>query len=439
MKKTNFTSVFVIAVSTIFLNSCVKDDDYSTPDLQQCTETSLVKTKEVNQIPAFGLVTQNTTNDIIEAYVTSSDIAGNFYKAVSFQTLNGSKGFSIPVDAASTFINYEPGRKVLIKLKDLYTDVKDGGMRIGGLYANSTGGAEVGRLSESQFKNAVERSCTVEKEDNLVRTMTIAAAKNDANLNTLIEFSNVQTSPCDISTTYYDAQNDLGGATNHLITDSSGNTIIVRISAYSSFASKNMPTGSGKLRGVLTKYGTDYQFMVRSEKDVNLANPRFALPLVNESFDGGLACWTVQSVLGAQYWQESATFGNPGACAKMSGFAGTNQANEDWLISPKQDLSTLTAATLTFDTAARYGGNVLQVLISRNYSGSGSPLLAGVTWTPLTATFSPVAGNFVWTPSGNININSFTGAGNSGVYIAFKYTSTTTAAATWELDNVKIF
>jgi Family of unknown function (DUF5689)/Domain of unknown function (DUF5017) len=439
MKTINFKSVFLIAVSSILLNSCVKDDDYSTPDLQQCTETSLVKTKEVNQIPAFGLVTQNTSNDIIEAYVTSSDISGNFYKAVSFQTLNGSIGFSIPVDASSTFINYEPGRKVLIKLKDLYTDVKDGGIRIGGLYANSTGGAEVGRLSESQFKNAVVRSCTVAKDDNLVRTMTIAAAKNDANLNTLIEFNNVQTSPCDLSTTYYDAQNDLGGATNHLVTDASGNMIIVRISAYSSFASKNIPTGSGKLRGVLTKYGTDYQFMVRSEKDVNLVNPRFALPLVNESFDGGLACWTVQSVLGAQYWQESTTFGNPGACAKMSGFAGTNQANEDWLISPKQNLSTLTAATLTFDTAARYGGNVLQVLISRNYSGSGSPLVAGVTWTPLTATFSSVTGNFVWTPSGNININSFTGPGNSNVYVAFKYTSTTSAAATWELDNVKIF
>ena len=40
--------------------------------------------------------------------------------------------------------------------------------------------------------------------------------------------------------------------------------------------------------------------------------------------------------------------------------------------------------------------------------------------------------------SGNLSLNSFAGAGNSTVYVAFKYTSSTTAASTWEVDNVKV-
>ena len=40
--------------------------------------------------------------------------------------------------------------------------------------------------------------------------------------------------------------------------------------------------------------------------------------------------------------------------------------------------------------------------------------------------------------SGNLSLNAFAGAGNSTVYVAFKYTSSTTASSTWEVDNVKV-
>ena len=140
---------------------------------------------------------------------------------------------------------------------------------------------------------------------------------------------------------------------------------------------------------------------------------------------------------GAEVWAHSTIYGNPGSMAKMSGYATANRANEDWLISPVQNLSTLTTATLSFDNAYKFTGDPIVVLVSKNYSGTGNPYAAGVTWTTLTGA-ALSAGNYVWTNSGNLSLSSFVGAGNSTVYVAFKYTSSTTAASTWEIDNVKI-
>ena len=109
----------------------------------------------------------------------------------------------------------------------------------------------------------------------------------------------------------------------------------------------------------------------------------------------------------------------------MSGYSGSNLANEDWLISPAISLATISNATLTFDTATKFAGNALQIYISTNYNGTANPNTA--TWTQVNGTLSPSTGNYVWTASGPINISSF--AGNT-IYVAFKYTSTTTAAAT---------
>jgi hypothetical protein len=73
------------------------------------------------------LVSQYKYDDVIEAYVVSSDEAGNFFKSISFQTLataiTPTTGFSVPVDASNLYIEFRVGNKVYVKLKDLYTDL----------------------------------------------------------------------------------------------------------------------------------------------------------------------------------------------------------------------------------------------------------------------------------------------------------------------------
>ena len=264
--------------------------------------------------------------------------------------------------------------------------------------------------------------------------MTITQAKNNANINKLIEIDAVQFDDAYVGKTYYDATNVIGGATNNLIKDADGNTLIVRVSEFVNFAANIIPSKNGKIRGVMTKYNNDYQFMIRTINDVKMENPRI-VPLFEETFTSNFGSWAKMSVTGTQVWTLDTQFGNPGSCAKMSGFANsTNNANEDWLISPAINMSALTSnATLTFQTASRFAGNLLEVFVSTNYTG-GAPSTA--TWVPITATLDTNTAAYVWTNSGAIDVSAY--IGNPNFRVAFKYTSTTSASRTWEVDNVKV-
>ena len=422
--------------STLF--SCINNDNYSEPDLTgECAD--LTATKTIQDVALVATSTaqlwDSNTDSIMEAYVTSSDEGGNFYKSVSMISIDGTKGFSMPIDAYNLYTKYEPGRKVYINLNGRHfaNNSLTSTTEIGSLY----NGTQVGRVSGVEYEAAVKRGCTKVSEETLVNHMTIAQAKNNANLHKLIEFDAVQFADESLGKTYFDKTlnpSPTWTATNHIIKDASGASIIVRVSEFATFSTKSIPSGNGKIRGVLTKYNSDYQFMIRTENDVKLTNDR-VVPLFEESF-ANFAAWTKYSVTGAQVWVVDPTYGNPGACAKMTGFASSvNNANEDWLISPAINLSAVTSATLTFDNVCKFAGNDIEVFISSNYSGSGAPSAA--TWTPLTANLDTnVTGSYIWKPSGAINISALTG--NSNVRVAFKYTSTSTASKTWEIDNVKV-
>lgn len=436
MKTNILKSVFFVALATLF--GCVNDDNYEVPALD-CTQPNLIANRTIPQVIAASspLVTQYTFDDVIQAYVVSSDEAGNFYKSISLQTLatatTPAVGFSVPVDAANTYVDYRPGVKVYIKMKNLYTDIIYGSMRIGGIYVNpSSSIASVGRLPQTEYKNKLIASCTNVSEDVLVKQVTVSQLLNDANLNTLCEVSGVQFTDAAVGRRYYESANDVGGATNWLLSDVAGNKVIFRTSSFATYAGNLVPTGNGKVRGVLTKYNADYQFIARSENDVKLTGTR-SVPLYEETFSSNFPLWTKFSVTGAQVWTLDTTYGNPGSCAKMTGYAGGNLANEDWLISPTISLAGVTSAVLSADTATKFAGNALEIYVSSNYV-SGAPTTA--TWTLLTGTLSPSTGNYVWTATGGMNINTF--AGSTNFRVAFKYTSTTAAAATWEVDNVKI-
>lgn len=260
------------------LTSCVNSDDYGSPDLSnECV--TIPKTKEVAEVTniATGTATQYTTDenvvDYIEAYVTSSDEGGNIYKTISMMSLDGLKGFSMPVDNYNLYTEYKPGRKVTVKLDSTTYFIKQyGSTVIGAKYNNG-----VGRLSGIQYKNVILPSCESVDENTIVKNLTIGQAKNDQYLNMLVEFDEVEFAEASLGYSYFDkALNPVSTftATNHNLRDANGNTIIVRVSEYANFATKKVATGSGKLRGVLTKYNSDYQFMIRTEKDIQLTEER---------------------------------------------------------------------------------------------------------------------------------------------------------------------
>lgn len=146
--------------------------------------------------------------------------------------------------------------------------------------------------------------------------------------------------------------------------------------------------------------------------------------------------FTAVSVTGAQTWTFSSSYG-----AVCSGYAtGQNFQNEDWLISPTMNLANVNNVKLTFNHT-RGSASVVNVGVSQgwykayatdNYTGS----IATTQWTELTGVNHTVTTAWQYISSGEIIIPENTKSANSR--IAFRYISSDTQSATWEIKNIKV-
>ncbi|MBP3228832.1 MAG: choice-of-anchor J domain-containing protein [Bacteroidaceae bacterium] len=161
-----------------------------------------------------------------------------------------------------------------------------------------------------------------------------------------------------------------------------------------------------------------------------------------ESFASSLGGFTSYAVSGDYNWVKQ-TYG--GGCATASSYDSSTKTNnpaEIWLVSPTFDFTGITAAHISFDYALVYAeaahvATHYLLKASANYEAGNEPGTAEWTTIPMALTSSssfPASGS--WPNSGNINIpEDF--LNKSGVTFALVYISTT-KAATWEVNNIKI-
>ncbi|MGV3695972.1 DUF5689 domain-containing protein [Flavobacterium sp.] len=462
----NLKLILTAAVFATFA-SCINDDAYDVPDLSgECV--SIPKTKEVSDITNIATAatrqytTDETLTDYIEAYVTSSDEGGNFYKSISMMSTDGTKGFSMPVDNYNLFNEFEPGRKVTIKLdKNRYFNLQHGSTVIGSSY---NGG--VGRVSGVEYKNVILRSCEDKNEDEIVKNLTIAQAKNNQYLNMLIEFDEVQFTDPSLGKKYYDASlNSIGGATNHEITDRFGNRVILRVSEFAKFAGNAVPSKNGKIRGVMTKFNNDFQFMIRTLNDVKIDEVdgiRLTIDLsppivgTNLNFDATLnepfTSYTTtnqqifpkyinDAVLGSRYWQLKTFSGNK--YIEMTSFNGSGNpglpARTLFFVPVNFDA----ASTFTFKKEIRFNaGQALNVyyVTAANYTPGAAVNMANFVNITTGAGFNityPATGSSenTFTSPGTYNIpGTLTGNG----YFVFEYVGSSTVTTTVQIDDIVI-
>lgn len=452
--KISIKSLLFASLSAGMLTGCVNGDHYPKADTPCYT---LTPTKSVADIftVATATPTQIATDDIIEAYVVSSDEGGTFYKTVSLETLDKSRGFSIPVDMYNIYTEFEPGRKVYVNLKDRYIAIAHSSLVIGDLYQ----GTSVGRLVPEEFRRTAKASCDFVNEDELVSHMTIAEALNNNHINKLIEFDNVQFADAAIGSTYYDANSSatIGGATNWKITDNTGHEIIFRTSEFAKFAGKAVPNKSGKIRGVLTKYNSDFQFLARTERDIMLENPRFYISTAqggtNISFTGSFTedftsyavnltafpKYVNDQTVGGRYWQLKQFPANTGnKYIEMTSFGSGGVTAKTYFFVP---VDFTAANTFAFKTLARfYQGNVLKVyyVTAANYTAGGPINLSN--FVDITSSFSistPATGQSASTfqSSGVYTLpGSLTGNG----YFVFEHSGTPTITTTMQIDDITV-
>lgn len=449
MKALKYTFAALALVATLVTTSCANSDDVSVPEIKYHQATPTITLDEL-YAKANTTLQQYTENDVLEAYVASSDAGGTFYKSVSLQNLEGTKGFSISVDMYNISNDMAPGRKVYIYLKDLYFSIVNGSLVLGDIYEETS----VGRLRPQDFYKKVFPSNVLVPETELMKTITLADLKNDNHINTLVEIENVQFSDDAIGKTFYDPNNVLGGATNHNIVDPTG-TMIFRTSEFAKFASNVVPENNGKIRGVLTKFNSDYQFMARTLSDIQLTNPRvrpvtaiggtnmtFA-PTVNENFESFEVAATASTfpqygndyTLGGRYWAVKTFQSNK--YIQLTAFGNSAETTKSYFIVPVQFNGN---NSMSFETKdGYYNGNVLNVYYvpAANYTYGDYINTAGFTnitsqFTYSTGTASGYAANF--TPSGNYQFpSSVTGNG----YIVFEYSGSKTVTTTIQIDNIK--
>lgn len=449
MKNNIKNSIAVLLISFLTF-SCV-NENYDEPKNEDCVEVNVVKTKEVSDLYTLAGTAGATAvyhhidpanptgpeiNDYIEAYVISSDEGGNFYKSMYFQPTDGSKGFNLSINVGDVYtLSLQPGKKVLIKMNGLAFANPSSfgrGLIIG---APPTEIFAVDRIHELDYKKYVSPTCTIVDEETIVHKVTLAQAKNDIYLNTLVELDNVEFT-ADFANGTYDTNLTDTSDSSTKITDNNNNTLDIRTSRFASFAGSKVPIGNGKIRGVLTKYNSGYQIIIRTERDVKLTNKRVGpLYAFKEDFTTTFPNWYTFSELGDQVWTAGTFAASSGTqyFAKISGYSSGNVPNVDWLISPKIDLMGFNSATLSFDTAKNFSGVLpLEVYVSNNYSGTGNP--SSATWTKLT-NFPLSTGTYTFVNSGELNITPYI-SGN--FYVAFKYTSNLSESITWEVDNVRV-
>jgi len=459
MKNIKFLAIPALLATLV---SCVNGDDYGTPDLSGKCAT-LEVTKDVAAITAAAATNNpqlyadprdadgnQTEIGVIEAYVTSSDEGGNFYKSISFVsgTDDDAIGFTIPVDNYNLYTKFEPGRKVYIRLDSLYYNFRTqtASYELGNLY----NGNQIGRLSGVEFEKVLVRGCDDQKisEENLVKQMSIADAKNDANMHKLIEFDNVQFSDISAGKKYYDPSvNSIGGATNHTITDEDGTSIIVRISEFVTFKNSIVPSGNGKIRGVLNKFCNssgvcEYQFMIRTLNDVKLDGPR-QTPSVEtfESYASNTATFSNYfniKVLGTNDWFVGSFNSNKYLQARKG---NNTTATRIFFVMP-YDFDTYTK--LSFQTLYGYMSQTTSPIMKVYYSTSfdQSNPTANLVEITNNFTYSNHTGTLWASAFTNSGVHTFSGISGQG-HIIFAYdvatTSTTNAESrpAIQIDNIR--
>lgn len=419
---------------TLLIYSCKKEYDH--PPLKGINDGAKITIKKMKErIPTFAssyAYTFKGGDTNLYCTVISDEVNGNFYQQVFAQD---DAGGAIQINLKESGGVYT-GDNIRINLNQISL-VSANNM----IYLDSVDASK--SIVKISSGNRVQPKTTT-----LSQLLTYSANPgHTASLQSqLVELNGVEFKPNPLYSTFADAIGKTS-VNQTLTTCEAGQTLILRTSGRSNFAGKSLPNGNGKIIGIVTQYNSTMQLTLRDYKEVNMIGPLCSSPIntnvtsaiLHKDFNdfsissGG---WTVYSVSNTAVGWTTSTFSTSTTpFAKISGFTGgVNTNSENWLISPVINLSSTQNPVLTFQSAAKFSGTTLDVLVSTNYV-SGNP--SSGNWVSLSPNFvlSPSSGNYLWTPSGSVLLSGFK---TNTTRIAFKYRSTTVGATTYELDDILV-
>lgn len=259
----------MMILAQVILFSCVKDKTFDAPSLN-CEETLIANATYSEIKNSYVDKTFQIQEDlIIEGYVVSSDVAGNFFSVLHFQNsaVNPTEGFQMEIDTRETHLFYPVGSKIYIKLKGLYLGKSNEVFKIGGTFT-SFGNVSVGRLPAAIVDQHIFSSC--DALSILEPTRVTLGELNEGLTNTLVQFSNLEIIEDEVGEAFATIKEE----TERTLIDCENNEIILLNSGFSDFQSEELPSGNGTITGVLLRKKDKYKVAVRSLEDINFSQVR---------------------------------------------------------------------------------------------------------------------------------------------------------------------
>jgi hypothetical protein len=406
--------IAVIGGSLAF-NSCKKK--YDAAPIADETKGHVYSVAELKAIAnCTNTCTHRFSNDAyLIGVVIADELSGNFYKEIYLRDRYNTGGIHLAMKASNG--DFFVGDSVHLNLKNYDVNIN-----------SRTGMLEIDTID---FEKHMVKFASGANPQPIVVDLS---SSNYANyLCDLIVINGAGFLPADANQIWADPISQT--SINRTIKDCAGTQLVVRTSNYALFAQQKTPAGFGSIIGIAQAYSGTNQMAIRRPSEVNMNGTPCILYNKKDFEDNSLTSggWAQVSVTNPSVtWAPSLFSGN--YSAKITGYySSANHNSENWLISPSLNLSAGVNPILTFLTMAKFSGNNLEVLVSTNYT-SGLPGTA--TWINLSGfTLSPNTGNYVPTGSGIISLSSFKTANTR---IAFKYTSTTSAGTTYEVDDIVI-
>ena len=326
------------------------------------------------------------------------------------------------ISFAITNITINSGSTFWIKWTDFNASGADDGLSIDDfLITANGGGADVTPPTVTTLTPA-DNATNVSTNTNLQILFSEPIVKGTGNIlikkvsdNTTVQTIDVTTTAVSVTgSTATVTINTLANSTDYYIEIASGAFTDVALNAFAGISGAtiwNFTTIQPVAAGII---GNNYTFI------------NCATTFINEG-------WRQYSVTGPSQVWGCVTTGrtSDGGAVQMTGFSGGAIVNEDWLISPKFDLTSVSFPTLQFYSRGEFTGNNLVLKISTNYVDGTDPNTA--TWINLNGNFPTTA---IWTLSNNIDLSAYQTA---NVRLAWYYTSTATESKRWTIDDVTLF
>ncbi len=435
---------YIIMVMVATLMASCMGSDYAAPGLDpdnapwgnnEITETNVVsiadlKARYASTIASNGYV--KIEEDMqIKGVVTGNDYAGNIYQQIPVQDETGALVVGVSASALHGFL--PEGQEILIDLKDLYIGGYGEQCQIGSVYTSpNTGKTGIGRMDRYTWQKHFRLigEADVAKADALAEDFDPSkmtdASYMEANAGKLMTIRRVSFLNADGKSVFAPDDGSVAltsNCANRALKEYSSKNIVVRTSTYADFAQEIIPEGTKDIKGIFTRYYDTWQILLRSTDDITDSQTAALEGLFDSQGDFVVEDKQLPEELN-YIWTWSGSYG-----MKASAYLNnTNYASESWLISPVIDLSQLPSATLTFQQAGNFFSDMqadCSVLVSTDRQD----------WTPLTVEGWPEGNSWTFYDS-TADLSAY--AGQSQVYIAFRYTSSDMKAGTWEVRNVVV-